>query len=558
MIRIIAFLACVLPGFALAQPNPPPPQSLYNQIGHWVANQFFASIDGVVYCDQFASLAACYAALPSTGGKMLLPPDTTIVQTSTLTISHPNVTLECPSWATIIQRGPVLNSAQVVYMTGAGDAIRNCTIDGNGSINTSGGSADLQIDATGGLIDHIQAINGGSSVQVALSGAGARVTGSTITGLGSSSVGGYGIWAIGFTPVIIDHNVVSATNTDCIGVSGPGSIVADNRVSNCHDYTGGGGGSIVSYPVKSASYTASISGSVMTVTAIASGAIGFGDTVFDMAGGSKVQTGTQILSDGTGSGGVGTYNLSITYGSPVSSETMYSDASAAGVTFSNNLIQWGANPSSGGYEINSGHTTISGGGIDGGTSAGLSGISVDAMTGPGLTISGILLHNVGLPSGLGDGISIPGGLTDFSITGVQVMDDRPTPLMRFAVNINSGASDRYNISGNKLWPCNRATCLNDNGTGLHKTIKNNQGVDDVIINVASATAMSLPVNPVFHLTQSNNITSLTGWAAAGASKTVIPDNVLTFTAGNNIGNSFTSAANVPFVMTFNGTNWYLK
>jgi hypothetical protein len=63
-------------------------------------------------------------------------------------------------------------------------------------------------------------------------------------------------------------------------------------------------------------FTASISGTTMTVTAVASGRIRNGDIVY----GPGVASGTSISSLGTGSGGAGTYNLNISQ--TVGSETM--------------------------------------------------------------------------------------------------------------------------------------------------------------------------------------------------------------------------------------------
>jgi len=57
-----------------------------------------------------------------------------------------------------------------------------------------------------------------------------------------------------------------------------------------------------------ASFTASIAGTVLTVTAVASGALAVGQTLSDAAG--NVLNGTSITSEGTGTGGTGTYNLS--------------------------------------------------------------------------------------------------------------------------------------------------------------------------------------------------------------------------------------------------------
>jgi len=65
-----------------------------------------------------------------------------------------------------------------------------------------------------------------------------------------------------------------------------------------------------------AEFTASISGTVLTVTAVASGAIAVNDIVY----GSGTSIRTKIISNGTGSGGTGTYNVSISQ--TVSSGTM--------------------------------------------------------------------------------------------------------------------------------------------------------------------------------------------------------------------------------------------
>ena len=65
-----------------------------------------------------------------------------------------------------------------------------------------------------------------------------------------------------------------------------------------------------------AEFTASISGTVLTVTAVASGSIAVNDIVY----GSGTSIRTKIISNGTGSGGTGTYNVSISQ--TVSSGTM--------------------------------------------------------------------------------------------------------------------------------------------------------------------------------------------------------------------------------------------
>lgn len=84
----------------------------------------------------------------------------------------------------------------------------------------------------------------------------------------------------------------------------------------------------------SASFTASVAGSVMTVSSVASGVLAVGQTVSDITG--NLIPGTTITSLGTGSGGTGTYNLSNS--KAVASEAMVS-AVAANNSVSVNINQ---------------------------------------------------------------------------------------------------------------------------------------------------------------------------------------------------------------------------
>lgn len=69
-------------------------------------------------------------------------------------------------------------------------------------------------------------------------------------------------------------------------------------------------------PVQSASFTGSVTGSVLTVSALSSGAINVGDVL----SGTGVPANVTVASRGTGTGGTGTYNLSASLS--VSSEAM--------------------------------------------------------------------------------------------------------------------------------------------------------------------------------------------------------------------------------------------
>jgi hypothetical protein len=75
----------------------------------------------------------------------------------------------------------------------------------------------------------------------------------------------------------------------------------------------------------SASFTGSISGTTLTVTAIDSGTIAIGQVLSDLAG--AVTAGTTITNLGTGSGGIGTYSLS--QSQTVASEAMTSESPAS-------------------------------------------------------------------------------------------------------------------------------------------------------------------------------------------------------------------------------------
>jgi hypothetical protein len=198
-----------------------------------------------INCTASMALSTCAALVPSGGGHIILQANYTYVQSADLTISTPNTIIECPSWNTVIQRGTTLTGGLLV-LSGSGDAIVNCTIDGNGVANTVNSNGDLIINGPNGLAVHNQVINS-RQIGINLSGAHTRATGNYVVGLGTSSLSSYGIWAIGGNTVTIDHNTVTATGIDGIGFNGNGSIVDSNVVYNCHCVTGVGGGQIASY-----------------------------------------------------------------------------------------------------------------------------------------------------------------------------------------------------------------------------------------------------------------------------------------------------------------------
>jgi len=81
-------------------------------------------------------------------------------------------------------------------------------------------------------------------------------------------------------------------------------------------------------------FTGAISGTTLTVSAVASGALAVGDTITDnLTTGGSVQPGTRITALGTGTGNIGTYTVSknhsaFPYAGSVAAKTMYTGAFA--------------------------------------------------------------------------------------------------------------------------------------------------------------------------------------------------------------------------------------
>ena len=213
------------------------------------------------------SIQAAIDALPSTGGVVTLLPDVTYLLPSTLTINQPNVTLQGSGWNTIIRRTAGMTGHLVEANASATRfVIRNVTADGNGPANTAG-NFEICVNGANSLIQHCQVINAGAQGHIALSGADSRADDNTITGLGSATQGGYGIWAIGGDKVFVTNNHITGTAIDAIGFNGAGTQVVGNHIANCQCYAADstiGGGQIAHYAVQPSPYDgALIAGNVI-------------------------------------------------------------------------------------------------------------------------------------------------------------------------------------------------------------------------------------------------------------------------------------------------------
>jgi hypothetical protein len=136
----------------------------------------------------------------------------------------------------------------LVNLAGPGSYVHGLTINGNG-LNIASIFAEVEISGTNSVIDTVQVV-ATLHIGIAVAGDHCEVRGCNVTGLGTAPVlqQGYGIWACADnTGIVVADNTVSGTGIDGIGISGIGFRVTGNNVSNCHCFTGEGGGQIVVY-----------------------------------------------------------------------------------------------------------------------------------------------------------------------------------------------------------------------------------------------------------------------------------------------------------------------
>jgi hypothetical protein len=186
---------------------------------------------------------------------------------------YPNVTLTGGSGsgarATITVSGGIVISVVLTY-AGVGYTASNSLTTANTNLGGTGSGFAVvasTVAASSGFQCSVFSVSTGSVGSV------------TLTADGSNYTAG---------------DVLSASSEDIGGVNGV--IGAIGGINSGNYYTSSTTGYV----------TASISGTVMTVTAVSSGALVVGQTVF----GTGVTANTTITSFGSGSGGVGTYNVS--------------------------------------------------------------------------------------------------------------------------------------------------------------------------------------------------------------------------------------------------------
>lgn len=193
-------------------------------------------------------------------------------------------------------------------------------------------------------------VNGSSAVTVTIPNHGAAVN-DFVTFSGASAVGGltlngeYQIVTITNSSVFL----ITAASNASSGATGGGSVTAAFQIQtglNSTLYGNGWGAGTWGGITSSVSFTGSISGTTLTVSAAASGTLAIGQLIVG-AGVSASPPGsnaTYITALGTGSGGVGTYTVGVSQTVSSTAMTAYSGTGwgspAAGLTSGQKLRVW--------------------------------------------------------------------------------------------------------------------------------------------------------------------------------------------------------------------------
>lgn len=161
------------------------------------------------------------------------------------------------------------------------------------------------------------------------------------------------------------------------------------------------------------------------------------------------------------------------------------DGAEGTVIATGNYVGPGGNHLTSGFELNR-SSIIEGNLIDG---QGHIGIILQNVESAGHHLSGNTIKNGGSGGSGGDrvGIRVNAGVTDFSITDNIITDDQGTPTQQYGIRVMTGASDRYNITNNRLTN-NVVSQLTDGGTGTTKTVAGNEGYNPIASTAITVTA----------------------------------------------------------------------
>ena len=152
------------------------------------------------------------------------------------------------------------------------------------------------------------------------------------------------------------------------------------------------------------------------------------------------------------------------------------------------------------------------------------------------------------------GIFVGAGATGFAINDNIVKNiSGGTGAQDWGINFLGAATGI--VTGNVLAP-NAAGPINFGGA-FAGVCTDNEGVDDVIGGpIASATSIAAPANPIFKVTGTTTITTITGgWTGRRIRLLKEDSGSLTVGGGGNIPGTHTMAQNSALDLSWDGSNW---
>jgi hypothetical protein len=205
----------------------------------------------------------------------------------------------------------------------------------------------------------------------------------------------------------------------------------------------------------------------------------------------------------------------------------------------------------------------------GGLSGSVDGVTIDSATVNNNKAAGIVLGTGTINATLSNcivggnstttanaypGVAIAAGVSRWVITGGIFGQSANGPNNQsYGIQVSAGASDYYAITGAYI-PMNVSGGLLDQGTGVHKVIANNVGVDTLTPPaIASSATLALPATdaPVINLTGTTTVTAITGgWI--GRKLVIYKTDAGTVTV---MGRSLAQNTSIQLISP-DGTNWY--
>jgi hypothetical protein len=213
------------------------------------------------------------------------------------------------------------NSTGAVTFGTAGSPPTAASVTGSIAVN-SGSTSTIALNSVTGAIS-------GTTLTVSAVGTGALAPGQTLSGTGvdpataivsqlTGTTGSTGTYQVSVSQTVASTTIASSGGTLTVGGTVTGvfqvgqtlsgtGVTAGTTITNLISGTGGAGTYAVSIAQTTASTAITASGGTLTVSAVGSGALNVGDTI----SGSGVTAGTYITGFITGTGGTGTYAVSV-------------------------------------------------------------------------------------------------------------------------------------------------------------------------------------------------------------------------------------------------------